>query len=360
MNGVLKWQMSGREKHGVAEVPLPAGTYGLQFAYEKNATVDAGLDLATVDNIRIIDKVRAVLLSDFAGLTPLSTRIPNWLTSSTYPWTIRGKAPHISVLDPGFTGASVAIDGSVTNTGEYGTSVTAAALPRYTERPAVQPAPSTGVSVDDSTKLSMFADGGNGNLHLVMLRQPWTDALGGEVGTVTVYVDARRDATLAESGCPDSPVLPGPEDRRFSLAYNIPSGGATAQLTGGVFKGTCSATSPWEGTSAADTWAFAGAAREDIYERTVTIELRLALKASSQTISEPFTSKLFGLGINLWSPTGPSPRVITTSLVGEHFPYLTGQAPDNANVRTWETIMLGPAGIADAPLDGCCTSQPVK
>ncbi len=354
INGKVVWQRSGREQHGTAEITLPVGNSTVTFVYQKDALDDGGLDIATIDNLRLRANGRPLPVASFDGMKPGDLPI-GWYSSSQ-PWQIRAKASHVSRLDAEASTTAPVVDGTA-NAGEYNNQATGMSLARYIDQGSAPPADPTKPAKDDSGKLILQARRPEEALYLVLKLKPMTTELGSERALVTLYFDALRNDTLAQLGCSGVTTLPRNEDRKIELSYSLSSGQATGTVSVAQYKGNCTAGSPWTQITDLTRWSVTAVVAEQQSDDTLTLEARIRLKPSTITFGtgEVFTSNVFGLGIEFWAPSSPFRFPPPTNPWTVHFPYAGGGAPRSDDVSSWETVRMGYAGPADAPLDACCS-----
>ena len=338
--------ISGTEQSGTAEVLLSAGSNTITFGYEKDASGDSGLDVASIDNVQLLTGGHIQVLGDFRGSLPFSDWSQGWTSGgslASYRWQARVKAPHVSGIDAKLSVMRPSIDGIV-NSNEYGDRATGISLFRYVNRPPLNISP-IGPQSDDSSKLVLAGTDASHELYIVLMAQAATPAAGGESGDIDLYFDKDRNASLAHIGCAQGVTLPAAEDRKIRLTYSIRSSSSPATVT--QWKGTCDKSAPWTAASSHEAWPIWAVASESPTEGLVTIEMKVVV-SGGQLSSGPL-----GFGLVARTPyySRPTKLPYTTAV---HLPYVNGGAPQDADVLTWETLAFAPWQFSDAPIDGCC------
>ncbi len=172
-------------------------------------------------------------------------------------------------------------------------------------------------------------------------------AIGGEVGSVSVYLDASRQNTLDNQSCMDinnQPThKPAADDRKIVLAYRSVPRQDTPTLTVREFKGNClewveitpPGLDPLE-----EAWTVKAAARETAGANGVPtfLHFELAITAQPQG-SAPLTSaiandRLFGLGVR--HVLGTPVAVVSYG----SFPSVFNQPVVDLDTTTWATMDL--------------------
>lgn len=348
VNGHLAHAISGTEQSGTADVVLPTGSNTVAFAYQKDASGDAGLDLASIDNVRLLNGGLPQSLTDFRGSLPFSDWIPGWSSGSSFGpkgWQIRVKAPHITQIDPNHSVLKPVIDGEVISGKEYSGRATGVSLFRYQRRP-VSNIPLVGPQFDDSTKFILAGSDTHRALYLVLMEEASTPQAGNESGDIYLYFDQNRSSSLAHVGCAKGALLPSKEDRKILVSYSIGKGSRSSPASITQWKGTCLKSSPWAVTSAKEEWPIEAVASELSDEGIVTVEMKVVVSKHKLSTAP--------LGFGLTTRTPKHSRPLRAPYRNVHFPYVNGGAPHDADVLTWETLVFAPWQRSDALTDGCC------
>lgn len=173
-----------------------------------------------------------------------------------------------------------------------------------------------------------------------------TAAIGGESGTITVFLDAKRQKTLDNQSCVDVNNLPtrkpAAEDRKIVLGYSSSPGQATPSLTVREYKGNCTGwveISPPGLDPMQEAWTVTAAARETVGANPVPSFLHFELAITAQPRGWPPLSsaiandRLFGLGVKHTGNT-------FSALSFGAFPSVFNQPPLDLDTKTWATMDL--------------------
>jgi hypothetical protein len=348
------WEVSGRNRAGHVRLPVSAGSQRVRFAYRKDAAVTEGLDTARVDRIAFRDGSGALVeLHDFAAREPGVTPIhagdgpPEWTSGGAAGgWTVARVTPHTTYVPAQRVGASrapgwspfvePAIDGTITSS-----ELANPTLFRVLDygNPSHEPA-----------HVALVGSADTGALFMLLRVEGAGAAAGGESGTVTLFVDADREATLRGRGCPADPAAPGSEDPRISFHYEIAGGESLATLSATEQDaGDCAGGF----VPAADDvrWSWQAAASEPADDLGfVHLEVRLMLPAGVMSDGR------LGLGL-LHAGEPPSGSLVRLPFVDD------GLGPLPGDVGSWETISLRQQDdpeLSEVPSSGCCFPEPSR
>lgn len=172
-----------------------------------------------------------------------------------------------------------------------------------------------------------------------------TPAVGGEVGTVTVYLDSKRQQTLDNQSCKDGAIptrKPAADDRKIVLAYSSAPLQGSPTLTVREYKGNCTGwveITPPGLDPALEAWTVAAAARETLGVGSVPSFLHFELAITAQPRGLPplmspiANDRLFGLGVKHSAGS-------FSALSFGAFPSLFAKPPLDLDTKTWATLDL--------------------
>ena len=313
VDGVQKFSESGAGRAGVTTLDVGApGAHVIRFTYEKDESVDEGLDDARVLRMEAIADGQAFQLLDL-DQSELGTDPPGWVAtnSSEQNWTVA----------PGLTALAYALPGSAQPT------VDGQREPAYVEGSRLRLG-DLRTTAAQSSKLQALLSGTSLFLHAQIAAG--TAHAGDESGTVTLYLDRERTNTRIGLGCSGAFGAPGPEARKIVVSYDIPDGARTADATTQQYVGSCSRSAPWVAADPAQALSFDFAAIEPEHEALLGLELRVDAASPDDT-----------LGVGLTLATGEG--------VTLEMPALDAQPVSDADVTTWATLFSTPVSARGLP-----------
>ncbi len=335
----LAFSASGIGKAGRAVIPITtAGSHTLKFEYVKDGSVHAGRDTARIANVEMRSGNQAFEIHDFAGLT-LDAAPSGWTAGGTTAGNgmfVAKTTPHDSYVPRQTFLMDPTVDGWL-GKAEYLNNPTIIGL-----RNDGSPTASTG-------QLLLAQSTTTNKLFIAAMLQATDVATGNENGTVTLYFDNDRGATLADLGCAGNVHSPSSLDRRITFNYSSAPGAEVATISSvSQVKGNC--TGGYTALGADPSWPMVISVREPEGKGTLVLEMSVTIPANSPIYAE----NLLGFGFKRQSSGGT--RI-------ERFPYRDDAMllPVDNDVYSLETIRLssvpasGPAASENG-WDGCCMS----
>jgi hypothetical protein len=322
VDGVEKFAKSGAGQSGVASIDVGgSGAHEIRFAYEKDESVDEGMDDARVLRLEAIADGEAFHMLDLDD-EPVGGAPAGWSAGEAghTNWTVAPSLSPLVFVEP--QGDSPTVDGVREGAYSKGSRI------KLWDLGTVLVAPG---------KLNALLSGTSLFLHGRVAAE--TAAAGDESGTLTLYLDRKRLETLEGLGCSAASAAPGPEDRKIVVAYEIDSGGSTADVTTQQFIGTCSTSSPWVAASANQALDFEFAALEPGREEKLGFELSL------DYVDEV---DILGLALTLATEQG----------VIYEMPPLDAQPVADADVTSWATLGLSGLPEQKPPLGSVLIGTP--
>lgn len=302
IDGTEKFSTSGTRKAGTATIDVGGpGSHVVKFAYEKDQSVDEGMDDAEVLRLEALADGQAFQLLDLeAG--ELGSETASWTAGSPTQanWTLTPGSSALAYVLPGT--AQPAIDGLRESAYSSGSRFAMGEL----SSAAVPPA-----------KIRMLRSGSSLYLHAQVAAD--TPAAGNESGTLTLYLDRSSVDTRVGIGCSGAVGVPGPTARKVVTTYDIPEGARTADATTVQYVGTCSRSTPWALASASDKVPFELAAVEPKHDSLVGVELRVDPLDSEETV-------------------GIAATLLTESGSRYELPGLDAQPVEDADMTSWVTL----------------------
>jgi hypothetical protein len=306
VDGVEKLAVSGANRSGIASIDVgAAGAHIVRFAYAKDQSVDEGLDDARVLRLEAIASGKAFQTLDLDG-AELGASASGWVSAS-------GSEPNWT-MSPSF--ASLA-------------HVPVASAPPVVDG-LRDPAYAAGARLNLGDFVAGVAPRGkvqallaSSSLYLLGQVRAGTAAVGDESGSITLYLDRERTKTRAGLGCPGAVGVPGPEDRKLVVSYDIPESARTADVMIAQYVGTCLRDTPWSPATVAQALGVSAAVVEPEREEVLGIEL---------SVNHGTTADELGVGLQL----------ATTEGVGFEMPAIDAQPVSDADATTWATIVTTP------------------
>ena len=332
VDGAVVFNVSGTQS-GTKTISLSTGgTHTIMFEYKKDYSVDVGLDLARVGYVVFLTNDGAFEQHLFDGVQSGTT--PNGWTSGGYGggWVSSPVTPPLSFVSTQSVSPEPVADGILTKDGgdEY-VFDTRIALPDYG---------ASGLAAD----LSLEESDASSALFVAMRGNGCTTAQGGESGTLTLYLDAARTATLNTSTCGANNAAPSAEDRKMVVTYSISPGGTLATASVVQYQGNCTGGgSGWVATS--DPWPVTiGISEPQADQGFVHLEAKIVLHPASVSTSSVLSEKRMGFALVRQNTSG--------QLSQERFPRFDGAPPADGDVSTWETISFDDPQTAAMSSDG--------
>lgn len=326
VDGVLQWQVSGKQS-GTQTVDVSVGTHVVRFEYYKDTSVDAGRDLALIDDVHAYSGTSSWGMSDMDGYG-LASLPQGWTGGGVGGgWAIATAPPPSLQPIPTYPPSVPTVDGFVgLDAAEPWANASASALIDTTD-----PLGRVGTLVHQVSPQEEAVYVG-ARLHAT------TSAPGGEAGEVALLFDGARLDTLAGRSCGIGGVAPSQIDRKIVVAYA--TSGAAIATTTSQYVGTCGAGgAAWLAASSGELWTVSVAMSEPATDRGfIHFEARVQLRTSGGT-SLLFADRLWGFGFR---------RIVSGVAGREVFPLL-------AHENLSEDDM---AQMATVDLDGVIAARP--
>jgi hypothetical protein len=317
---------SGSNSMGRFSHPVGAGSHTLEFRYVKNATTDAGLDTALVDDVECGTLTGGRFAAfGFDGAAPLSVPYGWYAFGHGGGWSV-GSDPAGDILLERHDFAGVLVDGSINPEGqpkEY-------FVPTWTTLHDQQDDLRPGLLVGSVSQTS-------GHLYLGFQLPSATPELGGESGSLTVLLDGNARRTIAGGLGGTNGIFPQSEDRRIWIAYDFPPGNPVAALYTIQDVGAgAPAPDCFVEASIREAYPVVAAAREHPPEGpgssgAIQFEIDIHLSSMASGLSDILTTGRGGIGLV---------RVSNGSGGRQTLPALPGAGPDVCDVSTYQPFLV--------------------
>jgi len=318
IDGSPALEVSGRMRSGTSNIPVSGGVHQVRIEYVKDESGDEGLDEARVTSLEVRSGGRTIQLGGFDGAAP-EAAVPGWTPTSNsgaLSWSIVRPRPPVIGTTPDTVLRT--IDGALTST-EYDLSA------RLLLADLTQ---SIGVAGRKLASLLKFVSSQSGHVGIGI---ELSDDLGSWVRTGAKFillVDSAELAGNVAGGCGTSGAMPGPNTRKFDVAWDSAGTQTIAQSVG-----QCSTTNPWRAALDAEKWSFAAGRRLDTDTVGVTIEIDLVPSRPVGAYANSPIAMMLQVEANV-------PGFGNTAFLT--LPARAVPVPSEFDPSTWEEIWLGP------------------